>query len=115
MKTKKNLRRDELPERPERRVRRRVAANFYAIELAGTARYLRRVTNVSGDGLQLENPLADETPGQRVDLVLPRGADNPPLTVQAEVVHVGPDGQVGLRVLSSAPLPVETLGGVVAL
>jgi hypothetical protein len=113
MKTKKNLRADEPSIRPERRVRRRVAANFYAIELAGTARYLRRVTNVSDDGLLLENPLADETPGQRVDLVLPRGG-NPPLTVQAEVVHVGPDGQVGLRVLSS-PLPVESLGGVVAL
>src|SRR5690242_11920147 len=109
MKTKKNLRQDEPSGRPERRVRRRVAADFYAIELAGSARYLRRVTNVSGNGLLLENPLADETPGQRVDLVLPRGAGNPPLTVQAEVVHVGPDGQVGLRVLTESPLPVETL------
>jgi len=49
-----------------------LSADFYAIELVGTGRYLRRVANVSGDGLLLETPLADETPGQRLDLVLPR-------------------------------------------
>ena len=115
MKTKKIWREDLHPDQPERRVRQRVAANFYAIELAGTGRYLRRVANVSGSGLLLDNPLADETPGQRVDLVLPRGEDNPPLQVSAEVVYVRPTGQVGLRVLSASPLPVDTLGGPLAL
>jgi hypothetical protein len=115
MKIKKILARDGRPERPERRVRRRVAANFYAIELVGTARYLRRVENVSGDGLLLETPLGDETPGQQVNLVLPCGSDNPPLEVSAVVVNVRPGGHVGLRVLSEAPLPVEALGGSVAL
>ena len=114
MKTQKIWTQDVKSDRPERRVRRRVAANFYAIELVGSARYLRRVENVSGDGLLIETPLGDETPGQRLDLVLPRGEDNP-LQVSAEVVNVRPGGHVGLRVLSAAPLPVESLGGSVAL
>ena len=114
MKTQKIWTHDVKSDRPERRVRRRVAANFYAIELVGSARYLRRVENVSGDGLLIETPLGDETPGQRLDLVLPRGEDNP-LQVSAEVVNVRPGGRVGLRVLSAAPLPVESLGGSVAL
>jgi hypothetical protein len=115
MKTKKNSSRGVRPEGMERRVRQRVAADFYAIELVGTGRYLRRVANVSGDGLLLETPLADETPGQRLDLVLPRGEDHPPLTIKAEVVSVRPTGHVGVRVLSASPLPVDALGGVVAL
>jgi hypothetical protein len=99
----------------ERRVGRRVAANFYAIELEGRGRYLRRVTNVSGDGMLLENPLGDELPGQILELELPTktGGDeagDETLRVQAEVVYVKPDGRVGVRV-TSAPLPVETLGG----
>jgi len=115
MKTQKIWTHDVKTDRPERRVRRRVAANFYAIELVGGARYLRRVENVSGDGLLIETPLGDETPGQRLDLVLPRGEDSPPLQVSAEVVNVRPGGRVGLRVLTAAPLPVESLGGSVAL
>ena len=114
MKTQKIWTHDVKSDRPERRVRRRVAANFYAIELVGSARYLRRVEHVSGDGLLIETPLGDETPGQRLDLVLPRGEDNP-LQVSAEVVNVRPGGRVGWRVLSAAPLPVESLGGSVAL
>ena len=62
MNTKRIWRRDV----EERRGGRRVAADFYAIELDGGARYLRRVTNVSADGLLLENPLADGRPGQIV-------------------------------------------------
>lgn len=99
----------------ERRVGRRVAANFYAIELEGRGRYLRRVTNVSGDGMLLENPLGDELPGQIIELELPTKtaggeAGDETLRVQAEVVYVKPDGRVGVRV-TSAPLAVETLGG----
>jgi hypothetical protein len=103
----------------ERRVGRRVAANFYAIELEGQARYLRRVTNVSGDGLLLENPLGDELPGQTIELELPTkqpANDTGPDTVrvQGEVVYVKPDGRVGVRI-TSAPLPVDKLGGRVTL
>jgi hypothetical protein len=114
----------------ERRGGRRVAADFYAIELQGGARYLRRVANVSPDGLLLENPLADELPGQIVELALPLGklsgndnAGGPEeagaaaeaetgreLRVLAEVVYVTADGHVGLRVTSDR-LPVDELGG----
>jgi hypothetical protein len=115
----------------ERRGGRRVAADFYAIELEGGARYLRRVANVSQDGLLLENPLADELPGQIVELALPLGKpsgnDNAgkedddraaageveagrEIRVRAEVVYVTADGHVGLRV-TSEPLPVDELGG----
>jgi hypothetical protein len=96
----------------ERRARRRVNANFYAIELAGGGRYLRRVENVSRDGLLLQSPLADEQPGQIVELELPREGDAEPVRVKTEVVYVTPDGQVGVRRLdSTSPLPVEALGG----
>ena len=112
----------------ERRGERRVAADFYAIELDGGARYLRRVTNVSADGLLLENPLADGRPGQIVELALPigRGSDNDngavgtagegdrEVRVQAEVVYVTDDGHVGLRVTSQS-LPVDELGGILPL
>jgi len=119
MNTKRIWRRDI----EERRGGRRVAADFYAIELDGGARYLRRVTNVSADGLLLENPLADGRPGQIVELALPLGGsqnDNAGLgtdpegdrevRVQAEVVYVTADGHVGLRVISRS-LPVDELGG----
>ena len=96
----------------DRRSRRRVAANFYAIALAGSGRYLRRVENVSRDGLLLQSPLADERPGQIVELELPRGRDEDPVRVKTEVVYVTAAGQVGVRRLdSTSPLPVEALGG----
>jgi hypothetical protein len=96
----------------DRRSRRRVSANFYAIALAGSGRYLRRVENVSRDGLLLQSPLADERPGQIVELELPRGRDEDPVRVKTEVVYVTAAGQVGVRRLdSTSPLPVEALGG----
>jgi PilZ domain-containing protein len=95
----------------ERRGTDRVAANFYAIEVEGRGRYLRRVANVSDDGLLLESPLGDEQPGCTIELELPTNdtVDGGSLRVQAEVVYVHPDGRVGVRV--SEPLPVESLGG----
>jgi hypothetical protein len=96
----------------DRRARRRVSANFYAIELAGAGRYLRRVENVSRDGLLLQSPLGDEKPGQIVELELPTAGAEPPVVVKTEVVYVTRDGQVGVRRLdSTSPLPVEALGG----
>jgi hypothetical protein len=100
----------------DRRARRRTAADFYAVELAAGARYLRRVSNVSNDGLLLESPIAFQRPGEVVELELPRRQSQPPMRVIAEVVRVTAQGKVGVRRLgSSEPLPVEALGGPVKL
>jgi hypothetical protein len=107
-----NTKRFWSPSVDDRRARRRVSANFYAIELAGGGRYLRRVENVSRDGLLLQSPFADERPGQIVELELPRDGEQSPVRVKTEVVYVTPSGQVGVRRLdSTSPLPVEALGG----
>src|SRR6476619_8282679 len=95
-----------------RRTGRRFVADFYAIELSGGARYLRRVKNYSDEGLLLENPLADAFPGQRVELELPIQGQLP-LKVEGEIVYVTPEGRIGVRVTS--PLPVESLGGRIPL
>jgi hypothetical protein len=95
-----------------RRTGRRFVADFYAIELSGGARYLRRVKNFSDEGLLLENPLADQFPGQHVELELPRQGELP-LRVEGEIVYVTAEGRVGIRVTS--PLPVDTLGGRIPL
>jgi hypothetical protein len=110
MVTKRNWR----PDLAEKREKQRISADFYAVEVMDGARYLRKVTNVSGDGLLLESPLGDERPGQRVDLELPRIEGEQPLRVEGEVVYVKEDGRVGVHVIS-APLPVEALGGREAL
>jgi hypothetical protein len=94
----------------EKRGRRRVPTDFYAIELADGARYLRHIANVSNDGLLMESPLADERPGQELELELPQRKGSEPLRVKGEVVYVTRDGRVGIHVKSS-PLPVEALGG----
>ena len=95
-----------------RRTGRRFVADFYAIELSGGARYLRRVKNFSDEGLLLENPLADAFPGQHVELELPRQGELP-LRVEGEIVYVTAEGRVGIRVTSQ--LPVDTLGGRIPL
>jgi len=112
-----NTKRFWAPPTEDRRSRHRLAADFYGVELSNGGRYLRRITNVSRDGLRLENPLGDEQPGQIIELELPRiGADDPVTRVKAEVVHVSPEGNVGLRRLESTkPLDVEELGGDIAL
>jgi hypothetical protein len=99
----------------ERRGDGRVSADFYAVELDGGARYLRRVTNVSvsGEGLQIENPLGNEVPGHTLELELP-SKDEGTFHIQAEVVHTTADGHVGVRV-TSEPLDVDNLGGRVPL
>jgi len=107
-----NTKRFWSPSIDDRRARRRVSANFYAIELAGGGRYLRRVENVSRDGLLLQSPFGNERPGQIVELELPRDGHGAPVRVTTEVVYVTPAGQVGVRRLdSTSPLPVEALGG----
>jgi hypothetical protein len=94
----------------EKRGRRRVPADFYAIELAEGARYLRHIANISNDGLLMESPLADERPGQELELELPQRNSSEPLRVKGEVVYVTRDGRVGIHV-KSQPLLVEAVGG----
>jgi hypothetical protein len=105
------------PPSSDRRSRSRLPADFYGVELSNGGRYLRRITNVSRDGLLLENPLGDEQPGQIIELELPRiDAGDPVTRVKAEVVYVTPQGNVGVRRLDSTqPLEVEQLGGDIAL
>src|SRR5215831_15190103 len=101
------------PRASDRRTRRRTAAGFYAVELVSGARYLRRVANVSRDGLMLESPLADEQPGQVIELELPRRAPDLPVRVKLEVLRVR-DGTVAMRRVDddgAAALPVDALGG----
>ncbi len=87
-------------------------ASFYVVELSGSGRYLRRVENVSRDGLLLASPFSDELPGQIVELELPQGAQNEPVRITTEVVYVTAQGQVGVRRLATtSPLPIEALGG----
>lgn len=90
---------------------KREPADFYAVELVAGARYLRRICNVSSDGLLLEDRMTLKTPGSIIHLELPRGKSGP-VTVSAEVVRVG-RGAVGVRALDGASL--EGLGGSIAL
>jgi hypothetical protein len=92
-------------------------ADFYGVEVVGGNRYLRRISNVSRNGLLLVNPLGDERPGQIIDLELPRRSPvRSSSRIKFEVVYVTPPGKVGVRLLESAePLAVEELGGPIAL
>jgi hypothetical protein len=98
--------------RDDRRSMRRQPVDFYAIELANGARYLRRICNVSSGGLLMEDRLTFQKPGSIVRIQLPR-LDRSPVTVNAEVVRVTRDGGVALRALEGAAL--EGLGGVLDL
>jgi len=98
----------------DRREAGRRPADFYAIQVAGAARYLRKICNVSARGLLIEDRLAMESPGSIIDLELPR-AKAKPLRVRAEIVYVTRRGKVGVRALDPAAMPVEGLGGAVAL
>jgi hypothetical protein len=101
----------------DRRRLRRHPADFYGVEVVDGNRYLRRISNVSRNGLLLVNPLGDESPGQVIDLELPRRSPaQPPSRIKFEVVYVTPAGKVGVRLVESAnPLAVEELGGPIAL
>lgn len=95
----------------DRRGVKRQVVDFYAVELMHGARYLRRICNVSGSGLLLEDRLTVQKPGSVIHLELPR-ADGAPVQVDAEVVRVSRGG-VGVRALGGASL--AGLGGAIAL
>ena len=91
------------PRSSDRRRLRRHPADFYGVEVVGANRYLRRISNVSRNGLLLVNPLGDERPGQIIDLELPRrSAGSVPSRLKFEVVYVTPPGKVGVRLVESA-------------
>lgn len=96
----------------DRRGVTRVPVDFYAIELSGGARYLRRICNVSGRGLLLDDPLNAKKPGAIVHLQLPRVGSSP-VTVEAEVVRVA-RGTVGVRTLDGGS-SLDGLGGAIDL
>lgn len=98
---------------PDRRAEPRVPADFYAVELRGSSRYFRLVRNVSRTGLLFENRIADEKPGEMVELELPRRGAEPPVRVRAEVVRVSVDGTIGVRLLDAAD--PDSLGGKLGL
>jgi hypothetical protein len=82
----------------ERRAVARRRVDFYAVELVAGARYLRKIRNVSADGLLLEARLVFQHPGRIMELELPRHDDHP-LRVRAKVVRVTPAGEIGLRTI----------------
>jgi hypothetical protein len=93
-----NTKRFWSPFNPERRAVSRRRVDFYGVELSGGARYLRKIRNLSEDGLMLEDRLTFQQPGCIMELELPRHHDYP-LRLRAEVVRVTPAGDVGLRTL----------------
>ena len=106
------------PELADRRARERLGANFYAVEVsADGGRYLRRVTNVSRDGVLFDSPFgAAERPGSVVELELPRLSSPDPVRLKGEVVRVTKDGQIAVRRLDwTLPLEIERLGGRINL
>ena len=96
----------------DRRGITRVPVDFYAVELTAGARYLRRICNVSGRGLLLDDPLTEKKPGAIIHLELPR-VGSAPLTVDAEVVRVA-GAAVGVRMLEGAG-SLDGLGGSIDL
>ena len=96
----------------DRRSVGRRAVDFYAVEVSHGGRYLRRISNVSGSGLLLQDHLTVQRPGAIMELELPR-QDNRPVRVRAEVVRVTRGGQVGLRALDGQRF--HGLGGSVDL
>ena len=105
------------PALADRRARERLGAGFYAVEVsADGGRYLRKVANVSRDGVLFDSPFGAEEPGHVVELELPRLSSAEPVRVKGEVVRVTKDGQVAMRRLDwTLPLEIERLGGRIDL
>lgn len=100
------------PARRDRRSVDRRTVDFYAVELSHGGRYLRRIRNISGSGLLLEDRLNAQVLGAIMELELPR-LDATPVRVKAEIVRITRAGQVGLRALDGQRL--SGVGGIVEL
>jgi PilZ domain len=96
----------------DRRLVLRQRVNFYGVEVSGGARYLRKIRNLSRQGMMMEDRLAFQQPGAILELELPRRQQQP-LRVRAQVVRVSGRGEVGLRTLD-APL-LDDVGGSIDL
>lgn len=96
----------------DRRSVGRHAVDFYAIELSHGGRYLRRISNISKNGLLLEDRLNAQRLGGIMELELPRPGTSP-VRVKAEIVRIARGGQLGLRALGGQGL--SGMGGTVDL
>jgi PilZ domain len=99
----------------DRRTEQRLPADFYGVELVDGARYLRKITDVSGTGLQFENRLGGDRPGELVEFELPNRASDEPVRVMGEVVRVSKNGKVAVRIDSTLPVDPDRLGGAIDL
>jgi hypothetical protein len=99
----------------DRRAEQRLPADFYGVELVDGARYLRKITNVSGTGLQFENRLGGDRQGELVEFELPHRAGETPVRVMGEVVRVSTNGKVAVRIDSTLPVDPDRLGGSIDL
>lgn len=103
------------PALDDRRTQQRLPADFYGVELSDGARYLRKITNVSGTGLLFENRLGGDRPGELVEFELPHRAGEEPVRVIGEVVRVSKNGKVAVRIDSTLPVDPDRLGGPIDL
>jgi hypothetical protein len=100
------------PASPDRRSVGRRTVDFYAIELSHGGRYLRRISNISKNGLLLEDRLNTHRPGGIMELELPRLGGSP-VRLKAEIVRIAAGGHLGLRALDGQGM--AGLGGSVDL
>ncbi len=100
------------PANPDRRSVGRRTVDFYAIELSHGGRYLRRISNISNNGLLLEDRLNAQRLGGIMELEVPRPGGTP-VRVKAEIVRIARGGQLGLRALDGQGL--SGMGGTVDL
>jgi hypothetical protein len=102
------------PALQDRRKASREPVGFYAVEVEGEARYLRKIRDLSQQGLRLEDRLQNERPGDIIELELPR-AEGDPVRIRAKVVYVSRrhGGEVGLQAVDGTSF--DGLGGAIAL
>lgn len=96
----------------DRRLGSRHRVNLYGVEVSEGVRYLRKIRDLSEQGMMMEDRLVFQEPGAILELELPRH-QQPPLRVRAQVVRVSRQGEVGLRTLGAPSL--DDVGGSIDL
>jgi PilZ domain len=94
----------------DRRLGSRHRVNLYGVEICDGVRYLRKIRDLSRQGMMMEDRLVFQQPGAILELELPRRQQQP-LRVRAEVVRVNNQGEVGLRTIG-APSLAEVGGSI---